>query len=228
MITTLTLAFLLAQDPKPAAKTVEDRVKELTERVEALDKKATALTAENHDLFLKVEDAKARREALIRQWGSAWVKRYGPAVELTPQQSAELEELWITWTRQDLEKPSDVPQWKSREDLVRIKLTADQATRLARKAREDQDQNAKTMVTSLAQISKIPAEKIPALEKVLLPRLKTEEGLLLPQAHPEKVVSWPQVLGIVEANLTELSASLSESELGSLRKMLQTLNPKPR
>ncbi len=40
---------------------------------------------------------------MMRQPGQVWVKRYGPVVEFTPKQSAEVEELMYTWTKQDFE-----------------------------------------------------------------------------------------------------------------------------
>jgi septal ring factor EnvC (AmiA/AmiB activator) len=228
MIAALALSILLAQDPKPPARTVEERLKELADKIEVLDKKAAALSDENAKLQQQVNELKSRREAIARQSGAAWVKRYAAAVELTEQQSAEIEALWVGWTKQDLEKPSDVAHWKSREEILRGKLAADQLPKLARKILEEQRQSGRAMVVTLAQSSKFSADKVGALEKVVLPRLTYDESILLSQAHPEKSQSWPQILAIVEANLSELSAALSTEEMNALRQTLDRWKPKQR
>jgi len=224
VIATLALMLVLSQDPKPPVRTVEDRLKELTDKIEALEKQASALADENAKLRQKVDERKEHRDAVARLTGTGWVNRHHASVQFTEKQSTELAELWVGWTKQDFEKPSDVAEWKTREGVLRGKLTEDQASRLVRKVREDQDQNAKAMVTNLANLSKLPAERIPALEKVVLPRLTPEENMLLPQAHPETSLSWSRIVSLVEANLAELTV-LTENELESLRKMLQVLKP---
>jgi hypothetical protein len=228
MITTLALAVLLAQDPKPAPKTVEDRVKELSDRIEALDRKAVALAAENAQLQLKVTEAELRRETLARQPGPAWVKRYAPAVEFSEKQTAEIEELWYVWTKQDFEKPCDVAGWKAREETLRSKLTPDQGTKLVRRVREEQESGVAMMVKGLVRMAKLPARMEEAVEKVVRPRLTQEEGVLLSAAHPEKVPAWTQMVGIVEAEFAELSKDLTEGERESLRKALDQWKPRSR
>src|SRR5437763_16365053 len=108
-------ALLLAQDPKAQSKTVEDRLKELDEKISALEKKHKDLGDENAVLEKKIADGKAAREKFLRQSASAWVKRYGPSIELNEKQSAEFEELWYGWSKEDLEKPYDAARWKTRE-----------------------------------------------------------------------------------------------------------------
>jgi hypothetical protein len=228
MITTLALALILAQDPKPPAKTVEDRLKELADKIEALDKKAAALTDENAKLQLKVDEAKTRRETFARQSGTVWVKRYAGAVEFTEKQSTEIEELWYGWSKSDFEKPSDLAQWKSREETLRGKLTADQVPKLTRKVRDEQELNVKNSINALAQFAKLPPERSADLEKAVQPRINYGEATLLAQAHPESINLWPQVLAAVETALPELAATLSESEATALRKVLDRWKPKQR
>jgi len=223
MIIALALSLLLAQDPQPAAKTVEDRLKELADKVEALDKKATALKLENTNLQLKLDEAKIRREAMARQSGTAWVKRYAAAAEFTEKQSSEIEDLWYGWSKQDFEKVCDTAGWKAREEALKGKLTAEQLPKLARKVREEQELNNKSWIASLGQMAKLPAEKIGALEKAALAKVTFEEGTLLPQAHPDQN-QWTKVMDAIEAALPELS--LTETEADSFRKMIGRWKPK--
>jgi hypothetical protein len=228
MMTTLALVLLLAQDPKPAAKTVEDRMKELADRIEVLDKKAAALTAENQKLQLQAQEVQARREMLARQPGPAWVQRYGPTVEFTEKQSAAIEQLWYEWTKQDLEKPGDAAGWKAREEILRGKLTADQTAKLARKVHEEQTQGVTVILKNLTRMAKLPLSADDAIEKVVRPKVTVPEGILLPAAHADKNPSWVQIVEIVEANLAELSKGLSESEADALRKTLSLWKPRQR
>jgi hypothetical protein len=226
MITTLTLAFLLAQDPQPAAKTVEDRVKELADKIEALDKKAAALTQENGALQAKLEEAKRLREAMARQPGTAWVKRYGPIAEFTEKQSSEIEELWYGWSTQDFTKPCDAAGWKGREEALRAKLTPEQTPKIAAKVREDQKGTAKSIIQLLVQFAKLPEDKKGVLEKAALPRLPYDERMLLPGAYPDIRDPVPLVVTAIEGSLPDLSASFTTEELEALRKTLKVWNPK--
>jgi len=224
----LALVLLLAQDPKPAAKTVEERLKELADKIELLDKKAATLTAENRKLEQQAQEVKARREILARQPGQAWVKRYASTVEFTEKQSAEIDELMYGWAKQDFEKPCDVAGWKAREETLRGKLTAEQAPKLARKVREEQDGGVTLMVKGMVRMAKLPASAEETFEKVVRSKLTVEEGMLLPSAHPEKCPTWFQIADIAAANLPELSKGLSETEVDSLRKSLEAWRPKQR
>ena len=229
MFQTLLLATaLFVQDPKPGAKTVEERLQELTDKIEALDKKAGALTQENATLQLKLEERRAARENFARQAATAWVKRYAKSVEFSEPQSAELEALWLGWSKEDLEKPADTARWKVREETLRGKLQAEQVPRLARKIRDEQEQNAKSSLGMFSQTAKLPPEKAAALEKAVLPKLSFEEGVLLVQAHPEKNNVWIQVLDAIEKSLPDMSATLSEEELAALRKVLGQWRPRQR
>ncbi|MBI3858083.1 MAG: hypothetical protein HY293_20575 [Planctomycetes bacterium] len=228
MLQVLLLAAALLQDPPPPAKTVEERLKELADKIEALDKKAAALTEENQKLQQKLEEGRAMREKFARQAAASWVKRNAAAVEFTEKQSAELEELWFGWSKEDLEKPYDAARWKTREETLRGRLTADQAPRLAKKVREDQEQTAKMSIASFSQGAKLPPDKAVVLEKAVLPKLSYEEGVLIPQAHPDKLNVWSQVIGAVESSLPDLTSSLTEDELAGLRKVLAQWKPRQR
>ena len=228
MIVTLALALLLSQDPKPGARTVEERLKELVDKIDALDKKAAALSDENAKLQKQVDEARNRRELLARQPGPVWIKRYAPAVEFTEKQSAEIEELWYSWTKQDFEKPCDVPGWKGREEILRGKLTAEQRPRLARKVREEQSNGVTLIIKNIVQMAKLPPDTEEAIDKVVRPKVTIEEGMLLPAAHPDQNPSWIQIAGIVEDNLSDVSKGLTESQTGSLRQLLARWKPKSR
>jgi hypothetical protein len=77
-------------------------------------------------------------------------------------------------------------------------------------------------------VAKLPAEKRADFEKAVLGRLSFEEGPLLLQAHPERVIQWNSVLEAVEASIPELSNTLSETEQNALRKVLGQWRPKQR
>ncbi len=230
MLQTLLLAAVLAaQDPKPAAKTVEDRLKELDDKLSALELKQKTLADENAAMEKRIADAKAMRENVARQSASGWVKRYARPVELTEKQSAELEELWFDWTKEDLEKPWDVARWKTREELLRGKLTREQIPRFTGRVREEQAESAKRSMAMLSRAAKLDAEKSGALERAVLGRLKIEEGVLLPQAHPQEISNlWSQTMAAVEASLPDLSSTLTEEEQKALRKTLDQWKPKQR
>ena len=223
MIIALALSLVLVQDP--AGKTVEDRLKELADKVEALDKKAAALKLENTSLQLQLQQVQQSRETFARQSATAWVKRYAAAVEFTEKQSSELEELWYGWSKQDFAKPCDAAGWKAREETLRGKLTADQVPKFSRKVREDQDLSSRNWIASLGQLAKLPAEKIDAMEKAVLPKVRFEEGPLLPQASPVQN-PWAKMTDALEASLPELA--LTESEMESLRKIIGRWKPKQR
>src|SRR5258706_8857631 len=97
------ISFAALQD-KPPARTVEERLKELEDKLTGLEKRNKALKEENQALEKRITDAKAAKETFARQMAGGWVKRYATAVQLTEKQSAELEELWLGWSRADLEK----------------------------------------------------------------------------------------------------------------------------
>ncbi|HVR87874.1 MAG TPA: hypothetical protein VMU54_26385 [Planctomycetota bacterium] len=220
-------ALLLVQDPKPAPKTVEDRLQELAERLSALEKKEKALTQENAALDREITDAKVQREKFARQSAVVWTGRYVKPVELTPPQVAELEELWAAWTKEEAEKPGDPGRWKAREDALRSKLTPEQIPRFARKVREEREEHAKGMIVMFSRSANLAADKSAALDAAVLRRLSIGEGTLLPQAHPEeKVGSWGHIVAAVDGCVSDLSLPLSEEERSALSKILTPWKPK--
>jgi hypothetical protein len=229
MLQSLLLAALLFPDPKTAAKTVEDRLKELDDKLSALELKQKTLADENAAMEKRIADAKAMRENFARQTASGWVKRYAKPVEFSEKQSAELEELWYGWTKDDMEKPGDPAKWKTREDVLRGKLTPEQLPRFAGRVHEEQVENAKRSVSMFSRAAKLDAEKSAALEKAALGRLKIEEGILIAQAHPQETANvWGQTMTAVEASLPDLSSMLTEDEQKALHKTLDQWKPRQR
>lgn len=230
MLQALLLAVVLAaQDPKPVAKTVEERLKELDDKLAALEKKHRTLAEDNAAMEKKLADVKTMRENYARQSASGWVQRYAKPVEFSGKQSAELEELWFGWTKEDMEKPGDPGRWKTREDLLRGKLTTEQIPRLAGRVREEQLDNAKRSISMFSRAAKLDTEKSAALEKAALAKLTIEEGPLLTQAHPQKSADqWGQTLAAVEASLSGMASTVTEEELKALRKTLDQWKPKQR
>jgi hypothetical protein len=230
MVQALLLAALLAaQDPQPAARTVEDRVKELEAKLALLEKKRQVLSDENAALGKQISDGRLLREHLALQAGLVWVQRYAKPVRFTEAQSADLQELWRDWTKEDFEKPGDPGRWKLREDRIRLKLTPEQIPLLARRVREEREENAKRAVSLVARSVKLAAEKSGALEKAVLGRLSFEEGMLLPQAHPEVTANaWGLTLDAVLAGLSDPSLALTPQEEAEIRKVVGQWLPKPK
>jgi len=212
---------LLAQDPKAPARTVEDRLKELGDRLTALEKKEQAISQENAALEKQVADQKAMREKVARQAGAAWVKLMGPAIGFGAERSAEFEELWTGWTREDMEKGADAARWKTREETLRTKLSPDEIPRLARKVREDREESAKRRVSLFAQSARLGREKSSALADAAVRKLSIKEGILILQAHPEEAGrEWGQVLSAAEACVPELSPGLTDEERARFEQVL--------
>ena len=222
-------SLLLLQDPKPAAKTVEERLKELDEKVVGLEKKHQGLVAENSAMEKRIADGKAMREQIARQQGADWVKRYSSTIELTEKQSGEIEQAWYSWSKEDLEKPYDAARWPAREEALKAKLRTEQVPRLARKVREDQELNVRASLSMFSRAAKLVPEKAAAMEKIVMGKIKIEEGILLPQAHQQKLAeSWGNTLSAVESSLSELGTTFSEEEITALRKVLAQWKPKQR
>jgi hypothetical protein len=134
MLQALFLAALLFQDPKPAAKTVEDRLKELDDKLSALETKQKTLADENATMEKRIADAKAMRENFARQSASGWVKRYAKPVEFSEKQSVEFEELWYGWTKDDMEKPGENAKRSVAMFSRTAKLDADKSAALEKAA----------------------------------------------------------------------------------------------
>jgi len=221
----LSLLAVAAQDAAPP-RTVEDRLKELEEKLNALEKKQQTLASENAALEKRLADSKAARETHARRVAAGWVKRYARDLELAEKQSAEVEELWFGWTREDFEKPPDAAKWGAREEALRGKLTPEQAGRLARKVREEQQQYARSSVSSILQMAKVAPERAEPFEKAVLGKLSFAEDILLPQAHPQESNAWVRVVSAVEKNMAEVSAPLNEEEQARLRDYLAKWKPR--
>ena len=226
---TLILAAALSFSPlqeKTATKTVEERLKELEDKLATLEKRNKALEEENLALEKRVADAKAARDSFAKQIAGGWVKRYAKPVELSEKQSAELEELWLGWTRADFEKPADAAAWKSREESIKGKLTGEQVPKLARAVRDEQEKMAKMSLTGLVQTAKITPDHVAAFEKAVLGKVTFSEDTLLLQAHPEKQVGWVRIIGAAEECLPDLASVLSDEEQARLRDTLAKWKPR--
>jgi hypothetical protein len=106
-------------------------------------------------------------------------------------------------------------------------LTPKQVALLARKVREDREAQMKASLSMFWRAAKIPAEKSGPAEKVLMGKIKLEEDVLLPEAHPQKVTqAWAQTFTVLESSLPELS--LTEEETAALRKFLEQWKPRSR
>src|SRR5262249_56680379 len=159
---------------------------------------------------------------------ASWVQQYAKAAQFTEKQSSDLEKLWYGWMKEDQEKRTDVAAWKAREEALRKELSPEQVPLFARKVREDQETGFRTMVSYLTRGAKLDPEKRAAFEKAVLSKIAFEEGALLLQAHPEKVIPWSAVTVAAEAVLPQFESTLTEAELKSLRQLLEQWKPKQR
>jgi hypothetical protein len=228
MITTLALVLVLVQDPRPTAKTVEDRLRELDEKIAALEKKHRALSDENAAMEKRIADAKAGREKYARDKAAAWKRTYAALLELTPEKSAEIEELQYGWHKEEIEKPgANASKWPAREEALKALLTPKQASLLGRKIREERETQARGTVNMLLRSAKLPAEKSGPAETLIMGKIKLDEDILLPEAHPQKMVeSWTRTFAALESSVSELS--LTEEEAAGLRKFLDQWKPRQR
>jgi hypothetical protein len=225
MIQALMLAAVLSlQDPKPA-KTVEDRIRELSERIAVLDKKATDLTAENHELQRKIAAQNQVRDSIARASSEAWIKRFGITLSLTEPQTARIQELWQTWTREDFAKRADVATWKTREETFRNVLTPEQGTLLEKKVRAEQELQARSIFTLVAKEVGIEPAKVDAFASVVMSHLTIDTKGLLPLANPNAGSPPNRIREAIEASLPDLASRLSEEELLRLRKRFQEGTP---
>jgi hypothetical protein len=226
MIQMLVLAWALLQDPKGTPGTVEDRLKDLDAKLTVLEKKRRELADDNAAMEKKIADADAAREAMLRRASQAWIKHYGASFEPGEKQVADIDQLWYAWLKEDQGKPADAARWKAREQALREKLTPAQIPPLARMVREDQVRNAKASLTVYSQWSKLTPGKAAAFEKEILGRMRFEEGVLVPEAHPDQGSSWTTIPTIIESSLPELSALLTEDDQAALRKTLSRWKPR--
>jgi len=221
MIPSLLLACALLQDPKPESRTVEDRLKELAQRLSVLEKRRQDLSDENAETEKKIADQKAAEERMMRQQAHFWVLRYSKAIGLSEPQSSGLEELKYRWSGEDVQKPATVEVWKAREKVFRETLSAEQVPRLARKVREDQEQSVSGWLGMFARTAKLDPEKTAAVEKAVLGTFSPEDGVLLLEAHPDQLISWRKILSALESSLATLSPPLTEAERAALEEAIK-------
>lgn len=184
------------------ARTAEERLRELELKLSALEQRQKAL-----------EDEKVRLE---KQTASAWVKRYTSTAAFSETQAVELEALWIGWLREGV----DAQGWPAREAALRAKLTPEQASKIARAVREEQEKRLRMSIAVFTQAAKLAPERAPAFEKLVLARLPLAEGPLLPPAP----LPWSRIHGAVEASLPE--ATLEAPERAALVEALARWKPK--
>jgi hypothetical protein len=215
----LFVALLSAQDPK-SAKTVEERIKELSDRLATLDKKATDLAAENNELQRKIAVRDQARDASAKATASYWMKTHAGGLSLDPEKAAVIEGLWVTWTREDFGKFSDEAAWKKREETLRRELTPEQAALVEKSVRAEIDKAMDLSIGSYAKGAQIAAEREPLFRKTLWSRLKQAEAGLIPQAHAGAGVSWSGLLTALESSLPDLKTILTPEEHDRLAKLI--------
>jgi hypothetical protein len=211
-------ALLAAQEPKPA-KTVEDRIKELSDRLAVLDKKATDLAAENNELQRKIAVREQTRDSAAKATAASWMKRHAGGLGLDGEKSAAIERLWVAWIREDFSSPSDQAAWKKREEALRKELTPEQAALVERSVGADQRSGLDLTMTSYARHAQIAAEREPLFRKTVWSRLKLAETGLIPQAHADPGASWTGLITALESSLPDLAGVLTPEELARLSKL---------
>lgn len=222
-------ALLFAALLSVQAKTVEDRLKELDEKIASLEKKQKTLADENAAMEKKLADREAQWEKFARSQADLMAQTTARKAQLSEQQTAELKETWYGWLKEDKEKPGPTNRWVAREAALKATLSAEQLASLVQKVRDEQLQNAKASISTVARTAKLSAEKAAALEKAAVGKITIPEGVVLPFAHPQAMANaWGQVLVALESSIPEVSSTLTEEELQSLRKVLEQWKPRSR
>ena len=205
-------ALLTAQEAKPA-KTVEQRIQELTDRIAVLDKKATDLAAENNDLQRKLAVQEQTRDSVAKATATYWTKRHADALGLDDAKKATIEGLWISWTREDFGKPADPAAWKKREETLRKELSPEQAALVEKSVRADLDAAMDRAIGSYGKLAQIAAEREPLFRKTVWKHVKPAEACLIPRAH-----AGPH--SALHSSLPDLTDLLSPEEHARLSKLL--------
>lgn len=227
IVAVLGALLLAAPQEEKQGKTVEQRIRELEERLSSLEKRAAAAKAVNEKLEKRLADAERARERYIRGRASSWVKRYAEPAELSEERCGELETLWIGWVRADFGKRPDRETWRAREEALKKRLTSDEATRLAKTVRRGQENYARTSATSFVKHARIDDSRKAAFEGAVLGKLRYPESALLLSAHPEDRVDWFSVYRAVERSVPDLDGILTEEEHGRLKALVEKWKPRP-
>jgi hypothetical protein len=212
-------ALLAPQETKPA-KTVEQRIQELADRIAVLDKKATDLAAENHDLQRKLAVQEQARDSMAKATADAWMKRHTGGLSLDEAKGSVIEGLWVTWTREDFVKPADPAAWKKREEMLRKQLTPEQAALVEKSVRDGIASAMDLSIGSYGKQARIAPEREPVFRKTVWNHLKQEEAGLIPQAHAGAGVSWSGLYSALQSSLPELAAVLTPEEHARLSQLL--------
>lgn len=212
-------ALLTAQEPKPA-KTVEQRIQELADRIAVLDKKATDLAAENNDLQRKVAIQEQARDSVAKATATSWMKRHAGGLGLDDAKAATLEGLWTSWTREDFGKPADPAAWKKREETLRQELTPEQAALVEKSVRAELDSSLDHSIGFYGKQARIAAEREPAFRKTVRNHLKPAEAGLIPQAHAGAGVMWSGLSSALQSSLPDLAGVLTPEEHARLSQLL--------
>jgi hypothetical protein len=221
MIQALLFAALLPLQ----AKTVEERIKELSDRIEVLDKKATDLAAENQDLRVKLHQRDTTRQSVARGTADYWMKRHGIGLSLTEEQASRVHALWQGWILEDFEKPVDQARWKVREATLRSALTPEQAALLEKSIRAEQEAQAKAVVVSYSNHAGIEPANGETFVTAVMGRIAFDGTGLIPHAHSADHSWSARVHAAVEASVSDLAPRLNEEELLRLRKRIRERNP---
>jgi len=226
----LLASAVILQDPKPAAKTVEERLQELDQKLASLEKKQKTLADENAAMEKQIVDRKAQVEKMARVQADMMITPYAKAAQISEQQTADLKEMWYGWLMEDdRSKVKEPGRWVAREAVFKSKLTPEQLALVTRKIRDDQVQNTKASLSMFSRSAKLSPEKSAALEKAALGKISFPEGIVLAWAHPQEMANaWGQALMALESSLSELSATLTEEEVQALRKTLDQWKPRQR
>ena len=219
MLQVLLLAALAVQDPKPT-KTVEDRIKELSDRIAVLDKKATDLAAENNDLQRKVAAQEQTRDSVAKATATSWMKRHAGGLGLDDAKAATLEGLWTSWTREDFGKQADPTAWKKREETLRQELTPEQAALVEKSVRAEIDSSLDHSIGFYGKQVRIAAEREPVFRKTVRNHLKPTEAGLIPQAHAGAGAAWSGLTSALQSSLPDLAGVLTPEEHARLSQLL--------
>ncbi len=177
-----------APPSSPETAVIQERVRKMEERLQELEARRDALTADNQDLQKQVTEKWA--EASARSTAEWRVKSWEAMLGLNESQKQSLTALWTKWAREDAGRPAGRESWGPREAELRAQLTVEQAAKLHATSAAQAAQMWSMMGRSLGGMVGVTKDEQVRLQQSL-GDLRIPGDMLLPEAHGG---DWPGLL----------------------------------
>jgi len=202
--------------PAPEAggdfRLIEERVRKMEEKLQALETKRTALAASNQDLERKVAERTA--ELMARNQAEWRVRGWEQLLGLSETQKAVLTDLVTQWGRDDAGRPASLDVWLSRESELRSRLSVEQASRLQLTSTTQSLQMWSFLGRSIGSMVGATKEEITRYQQVL-GDYRAPNAMLLPEAHG---ADWT---GMMREGASRLGTVLSTDQVAKLNRFIQ-------